>query len=192
MLLDWPAQKQELQDELERAIRRQTLANAPVVARVPHVTLQEGRKLVFVHPDGSRKEMELEAHEVSWECKRDELIRGAGKQVPEAIQTLGGAMARDMETALLERLREASEKSGAVFRGETAQDLAAESLRALKSMDIEFDDDGRPELLMVASPQMMDRLAELKAPELRKQVDSILEKKRDEWLRRESRRRLAD
>ena len=192
MLLDWPEQKQELQKELERAIGRQTLANAPVVARVPHVTLHEGRKFISVHPDGSREETELAAHEASWEIKRSELIRGGGKQLLEAVQSLGGARGKDMETALVEKLREASEKSGAVFRGETAQDLAAESLRALKSMDIEFDDDGRPELVIVASPQMIDRLSELKAPGLRKQVDSILEKKHDEWLRRESCRRLAD
>jgi len=67
MLLDWPAQKKELQVELQRAIRQQTLAAAPVVAQVPHVILQEGHKLAFVYPDGSRSEMEPSAHEVSWQ-----------------------------------------------------------------------------------------------------------------------------
>jgi len=192
MLLDWPEQKQELQKELERAIGRRTLANAPVVARVPHVTLHEGHKFVSVHPDGSREETELAAHEVSWEIKRSELIRGGGKQLLEAAESLGGAMAKDIESSLFRTMHEASEKTGTVFHGKTAQDLAAESLRALKSMDIEFDDDGRPELLIVVSPEMMNHVAELNDPKLRKQVDSILEKKRNEWLRRESRRRLAD
>ena len=192
MLLDWPAEKQELQEHLKRAIRWQMLASAPVVARIPHVTLQEGRKLVFVYPDGSRKEVELTAHEASWEVERDELIRGGGKHLLQAVESLGGAMAKDVETAFFRTLREASEKTGAMFRGETAQDLAAASLRALKSMDIEFDEDGRPEVLMVVSPEMIKRLAELENPKMRKRVDSVLEKKRDEWLRRESRRRLAD
>jgi len=97
-----------------------------------------------------------------------------------------------METNLLGTLRKASERTGGVFRGETAQDIAEEFLGRLELMDVEFDDDGRPSVVMVLSPQMIEHLSEIDTPELRQRADEVLEKKRREWLSRESRRRLAN
>lgn len=192
MLMDWPEQKHDLQEEWLRATHRQTLGDARVVAQLPHVMLREGHKAAFVYPDGSRREMELSRHKVSLEYDREELARGGGKQLLDAVQKVGGAFAKDMETSLLSVLREASETTGAVFHAKTPRGLAREVVKALEAMHIEFDEDGCPSVVRYWSPETMERLAEIDTPQLRKRIDSILEKKRDEWLHRESRRRLAD
>ncbi|MDO8612499.1 MAG: hypothetical protein Q7R32_06710 [Dehalococcoidia bacterium] len=148
--------------------------------------------MIVVRPDGTRSKTELQSHEVSAKFARDELARGGGKQLVDAIHTLGSGLGEEMERTLLRKMSQLAEGSGAMFGGKTPQALRRSVLKALRSMDIDFDEEDKPSLIMVAHPEAARRLQELETPELQEKVDSILEEKRNEWLRRESHRRLAD
>jgi hypothetical protein len=192
MLIDWPEQKRDLQGLFERAVHRQTIAGANVVAAIPHVVVQEGDRLVHVSSDGVLAETKFAAHEASSEVERSVVARGDTQALLSAIHALSGSMAESMETDVLSLLREAPENQGTVFRGSTGEQMAEEFVRAIETIDFGFDDDGKPSLAAVMHPDSLMRLKQFESPELQARIDSAMEKKRLEWIRRESYRRLVD
>ena len=192
MLLDWPSQKRELWEALQQGLLRQSLENSPVVAQVPRLVMHEGDSVVFVRPDGSRSETKLERHEVSSQFDREQVMRGGGQHIGEVVVRLGSELGRQMETHLFEKLKQVAPTTGSVIRGEGAEELAESLLEGLRSMRVEFDDEGQPQIVLSLSRRQMELLSQLETSELREKMDLILREKHDEWLRRESHRRLAD
>jgi hypothetical protein len=194
MLIDWPEQKAELQDEFERAVRQATIAGAPIVAQVPHVIVNECHQVDFVYPDGSRTEMPLKEHQFSSQFHHEDVLRGGFTSIDRTIQDLGASMAKDMEAGLLDTIKNASPSTGGLLHGSSAEQIAEEFLNRLENMEFSFDEDGRPEVSIIVHPDVAAQLYELgeQQNELKRRAEAILERKRSEWLRRESHRRLAD
>lgn len=190
---DWPGHKRELEGLIDEAIRKRAAASAPVAALASHFTICEGKRVVLVGPDGSRSEMHLQPHEAKVELSREEILANAGASVPDALGRLAESLGRQIDLGMIEKLREASPRTGTMFRGGAAKEMGRQILNGLRSMEIQFDDDGEARLAFVAHPDAAAQLAALNAdPDLKTQFDAILEEKRHEWVRRESRRRLAD
>lgn len=191
MLQDWPEQKKLLLGLITEAIRQRTIASAPAAGLATHFTISEGEKVVFIAPDGSRKDMEMEQHEARIELSKDELLTDRGQVVLDAIHSIGERLGSQMDMQMIQRLRQIPPSAGTMLRGDST--LREQMLDALKSMDVEFDNGDPVGLAFLASPAAAERLAALNADaELKTEWDAILEEKRREWIRRESGRRLAD
>jgi hypothetical protein len=191
-LQDWPSHKHEFQELIQEALRKRAAANAPVAGLALHFTISEGKTVVLVGPDGSRTEMRPQRHEAKVELSREEVLKNAGGSVPDALRRLAESLGREIDLGMIQQLREAPPQTGTLIRGGTTNVVKQRILKGLRSMEMEFDD-GEPRLAFVAHPDAAAQLAVLNAdPDLRARFDAILEEKRHEWVRRESRRRLAD
>ncbi len=161
MLPDWPSHKQEYWSAIRERLRQVSLGTAPVVAQVPSVIIDEGRRAEFLSPDGTKQVLELQPHEVSQQFDRQELVRAGPSALANAVQELGKALGGNMERTFFEKM-------------------------------YDFDEEGNPSVFAAVSPQLAKLLRQTDTPRNRKIIDQITEKKRNEWLDRESRRRLAD
>lgn len=193
MFLDWPEQKGELGGEVPRAIRKATMANAPIVSEIPHIIINEGHAVFFISGD-ERREVTLERHEAKSTLNRDEVLRGGGATLVEAIGDLGASFGQDMDKNLLETLRGASARSGSFFGGKTVEELAEQFFDVLKDTQVDFDQTGKPLIFTVAAPGYAELMAEMDNPstEYGQKLNQLLEEKHLEWFHREGHRRLAD
>jgi hypothetical protein len=95
----------------------------------------------------------------------------------------GGPMVR----AFLELVSDVSEEHGNVIDG-AGRDFFEVFAGSLETIDMTFDDAGRPNLTFVMHPDQMDKLKDKKpTPEQETRLNAILERRREEW--RASRRR---
>jgi hypothetical protein len=188
----WPAQEDELRQFFERAVRATTMANAPIASHVERITIVEGGRIEFVAPDGARAVMTLEPHSASATFDRAHMQRDGAQAIVDAVAELGSSMAEQMETELIGLIKTAPETAGGTFSGTTPEEMGREFLRGLEAMDFGFDDDGNPTVFAVMHPETAARLVGFEDAELKAQADLIVARKRNEWLRRESYRRLAD
>jgi len=173
-------------------LRQVSLGTAPVVAQVPSVIIDEGRRAEFLSPDGTKQVLELQPHEVSQQFDRQELVRAGPSALANAVQELGKALGGNMERTFFEKMSASESKARRTFKAKTPQGAFKEFAEGLRTMDYDFDEEGNPSVFAAVSPQLAELLRQTDTPRNRKIIDQITEKKRNEWLDRESRRRLAD
>jgi len=108
-------------------------------------------------------------------------------------------MAGDMAKHSIGVLEKVTERTGNVVKGEKGEGITPKLiLDAIEKMEIGFDEKGNPIMpVLVMSPQDFEKIkAEQKAwesdGELEKRRREIIEKKRKEWIDRESNRKLVD
>ena len=192
MLIDWPTQKAEVIEWMQRRVRSVSFAKAGIAAQIPHFVLHECSRVVFVFPDGSRQEMQPQTHEASAQFSREDIEQGGGRPLVDGIATIGSNLGDQMEKEFLGVLQNAAPQHGGKFGGEHADEVFEQILKGLENMDLEFDETGDAGLFFVVHPNALPLLQELNTPVHQKRFDEVLSRKRDEWLSRESHRRLAD
>jgi hypothetical protein len=163
-----------------------------LVAEVPSFTLNEGNRVVIVYPNGSRQDIPLKSVESRASFPTDEFIAGGPELLAQAIQRLSGEMHNQMDKDLIATLQKARPEHGGMFRGKTEDEAFEDLLRGLQRMDMTFDEDGTPSIMFISHPDNIPLMKALDTPERKAIVDSIIEEKRLEWIRRESNRRLVD
>ena len=90
-------------------------------------------------------------------------------------------------SAFLELVSDVSEEYGNVIDGE-GRDFFDVFAEVLETIEMTFDDAGRPNATLVMHPDQMDKLKDKKpTPEQESRLNGILERRREEW--RASRRR---
>lgn len=100
--------------------------------------------------------------------------------------SIGGQMVRGM----LEHISAVTEEYGNTVDA-TGRDFADAFADSLESMDISFDEEGRPNLTIVMHPDQMEKLRENPpSPVQEARIDSILNRRREEWLASRRRRDL--
>lgn len=195
MLIDWPNQRKELETLLSEAIQAGSLQNAPAAALAAHFSAQEGSSIVVVEADGQRRPIELQEHQVTIETPRQEMLSDPAGHITRVIRGVSEAMGRKMDLSMIEKLRTSSAASGGFFKGDASGGLEQGVLSTIRAMDMAFDEQGKPQIALLAHPEVAAELARLDKegdPELQAELNKILQEKRLEWLRRESGRRLAD
>ena len=191
MFQDWPEEKSKALKVTLDAVRRATNANAPVVEMVTHFTISEGHAVVLIAPDGTRTDMPLEQHQAMAEISREQMLRDPLVPV-HAVRQLGESFGQQLDKEFIDLLRKASPSAGGMISGESPEEFMKGVLERLEEMDLSFDD-GDSGLAFVMHPEMAEKLAAMpEDPEFKSQFDAVMERKRNEWLRRESNRRLVD
>ncbi len=190
MLLDWPEQKSQFADALQKTMR--SLSHRGLVAQVPALTLYEGKRAVLINPGGQTQELLLKTAEATATVDRQALATGQPELLVRAVHELAGGIGDQMEKDLIELMRSTNARHGGMFGGEDEEAMFQDLMRGLREMDMSFDEDGRPSVFFVVHPENAMKLQALNTPERQTLFNELIEEKRSEWLRRESYRRLVD
>lgn len=193
MLLDWPEQKTKLEKLVAESIRRQMRVSAPLVSAVSHFFIAEGHRAVIVDAAGNRGRLDLRSHEASVEFSRDEMLSGGTDIVARAVKKLGETLGQEVDMGIIRTFDDMPRHVGGRFGGSTADEVAEQLLDVMRDVEFDFDYDGNPTASFVVHPDSVSMLKSLEdEPELSAKLNLMMEKKRNEWAARESRRRLAD
>jgi hypothetical protein len=190
MLLDWPEQKRQLADGLQDRIRSESRRG--LVAQVRALTFHEGKRAVLIYPNGDRQELTLKSVQAEVTLDRQELSVRGPQALDDAIHQLAEGLGDQMDRDLIGLMQKADPRHGGMFGGKDDREMFQALLSGLREMDMSFEEDGSPSFSFVVHPDTVPKLQALNTPERRRLVDQVIEEKRNEWLRREGYRRLAD
>jgi hypothetical protein len=189
---DWPAEKAAAWRLIRERLRAESLSAAPVAAEIPSMVLNEGTAVLLVAPDGTTQSLELQPHEVSAEILRSEVVSAGPQALLDTVSTLGRALGEELNKTVFTTLDRVSEEHGGKFGGDSPEEMLEEVIAGLEQMNMQFDDDGRPSIFFVAHPDALEKFRYLDTPEAMARLNPVLERKKHDWLLRESRRKLAD
>jgi len=161
-------------------------------------TVHEGDRFTLHREDGSVETKPFVAMEATVELSPDDVQSDDAVKVAEAVDDLTEQLARHASKKLFETVREAVQAVGNEVDGAGRPFTAELWLDGLDRIEMDFEEDGswRPPTL-VMHPTMLSRAqAELGRldtdVQLRKRLEHILNRKRDEWRVREANRKLVD
>jgi len=190
MLLDWPEQKSQLSAKLQEIMR--SLIYRGLVAEVRGLVLNEGNRAIVVYPDGTIQEFSLKAVEATVDFDRQELAAGRPELFATAVRELAGGIGDQVEKDLIRSMEQSPARIGGMFGGEDDEATFQSLMQNLREMEMSFDEDGRPSFFFVAHPENASKLQLLNTPEREEVFNELIKGKRNEWLLRESHRRLVD
>ncbi len=170
--------------ELQRALH-------PLLAQVTRVELADTPPTTPVEIESLPPEASslyrptVISHE--WTVSVEDVVAFAVDQFLADVYAVADNTGEQMVRAFLELVSDVSEEHGNVIDGGGRDffDVFAESL---ETIDMTFDDDGLPNLMIVMHPDLMDKIRDKKpTPEQEARLNATLERRREEW--RASRRR---
>jgi len=197
MLPDFPKAKQKLHKLVMSRTKRRTKSQTGPFGEAPSKPLFEGDKLKIERSDGSvdiseigRFEVELKISSKDVEKMRpDEMV----KIFDDAAEKMGGQISK----RFYKELEKITQESGNVVDGKGQPFSIDQYFDVLEKIEIEFRPDGEPEIpTVVAGPKLAEKIKqvlseELKKSEIQNRFNRIIEKKRRDWLDRESSRKLV-
>ena len=197
MLPDFLKVKEKLKMMIDYRLKQAILSNLGPLADIREAFLFEGSKTVINRDDGSVSEIESKEFSVMLKIEMNEVETMTHEKVLETIEHLAKEMAEKQAKLFYEKIGESAEEVGNVVSddGETfSMDLFFE---VLEKVSRDFDSTGKPdEIVCVADPELFPSIAKVieeakSDPEMAKRFDAIMERKREEWRARESRRKLV-
>ena len=161
-------------------------------ADIPQSNLIEGNKVLFINEDGSCEELTMEEAKVEIEIKWAEIEEMTHERVLDKIDTMARDMAKKLSNSAYQLLSEAAEESGNVTSSDGEPASVDLLLEAIEKMDLSFDEEGHSGLTFAANPELSPPLDKIISQlETDPRYQKLMEQKREEWLVRESRRKLV-
>lgn len=163
------------------------------MADIPRYDFFEGNKISSENFDGEIDEQFFEKFEKEIIIKRDELLKKGLQVFEEKSQDAVKELVEEEKRSMLKTFSEAAEKVGNVTKS-TTDSFKDAFLKMLEKISLDFDEFGNPNpLTIIVSPRMREKInQEPITPEFERNVYQIIEKKRKEWIDRESHRKLVD
>ncbi|HET9366357.1 MAG TPA: hypothetical protein VFP71_15230, partial [Candidatus Angelobacter sp.] len=121
-----------------------------------------------------------------------------GDNLYKKIDQIADDIARQTSQKSFKKLDEVLDEAGTGIDAKGQPITPELYLQGLERMEVSFDPDTlEPTFSIVIHPAMMPAMEKLKDqmennPEYKKQYDALMARKREEWLDRESRRKLVD
>lgn len=157
----------------------------------PTVSLFEGDSLSVLREDGTYDESKLSKMEATSIIQKEQLAN-PNVAIGETIEALSEQLANQQVKVIIGELEKTPNQvdSGGKFTIETV-------FEALEKIRIDFIDGQASMPQLVVSPQLFASardifIASENDPEIKKRFDELMERKRREWLDRESSRKLVD
>lgn len=194
MLPDFPKVKSASADLLKRFLVNRIQSHLGPFADVPVSTLHEGRGTVLVREDGDRADLDLRKVSSEIVIDNDRLPTFGLDQAIAELERVASEMAAQQLQRLSTVVGEAADAAGNVVEGKGRPFGPELVFEMLKTVHIEFREDGLPRLptgwpypdrIREAYRQIQDD------PVLRGRFDQIIDEKREEWRDREARRVLV-
>ena len=201
MLPDYPTAKRHLQKEFATAIRRETKKD-PVMSMIRFRESYEGNTFKFTTYDGFSQIGTYKEIATKFEISKDEMLKRGPEAYFSRVQQIAREWVKQQSRLLFQKMDEVTEITGNVVDAKSKPLSPELILAALDKVAISFDEFGNPNLpALVVHPDKLERMKE----EFRKHESDplftmkyklmfklIIDKKRQEWLDRESDRKLVD
>ena len=197
MLPDWPSIKKELDDLLMAGVELRRYEMAPMTSRIGHRIYHEGTGGILVREDGEEDPMDLKTTSAQVDFEGAELGTIPLRDVFERYRKLIGEISHEQEATLVEAMKEAVDKTGNTVDAEGRKFGPDLILDVFEKVRVSFDSDGMPlwPTFFIgenAGDAMQDAIEKLEEEPYRSRLAEITERKKREWLDRESRRKLVD
>lgn len=134
---------------------------------------------------------------VPFSTSLDELKNLTGKQLADKMDAMAEEMARKISEHGQRVLDNVTQKAGNVLDAGGVPFDKEHFLKMFEIPEISFKPDGQPDMVFVAHPDMVQALSECwpvweKDVEFMARYNALLTRKKEEWLDRESHRKLVD
>jgi hypothetical protein len=197
MLPDFPDLKKKLNSMLQERMKRQCYGDG-VLSRVMRFHVHEGDAFTTVRLDGSEERSQFKEKSVKRSFKAEELAKMTPTDLVKKVDSMALEMSEQTSKAMFEMIRESTNETGNIVDAQGQPFSFDLILQMYEKMEIDFDEKGEPSgITMVVHPELGKRLPDLmkqwKAdPECTRRYDELMQKKREDWNDRESRRKLVD
>ena len=197
VLPDFPRIKSKWSSALLKMVR-EWVSQGAFVAEIKTTKDFEGDRLTTTDVAGTTEESTYQDLSAALEVNLEDLIHRGPIALTEALRKMGEELRSQQSKLIFERLNEITARTGNVVDA-GGQDINHDLiLKALGGMEIHFKENGEPQLpSLVVSPSQYERLKE-KMPKweqderYNRKFDELINRKRREWLDRESHRKLVD
>lgn len=197
MLPDFPQIKNSILKEINKYLRSAS-RESPMLSKIRVVHLFEGDSMATQTEDGESEKSPYE--EISGKIQIDigAIIEKGPSALIEDIQSAAEDMKQKQADLVFKKISEMTDRAGRVVDGRGKPFSFELFLEAIKTIDIDFDKDGKPRLPALHVSPILGAKLKIQLPEweknqdYKKQFDAVIEEKRKEWDARESNRILAD
>ena len=197
MFPDYPILKAEIKKRFE-LLTHQKSRSDPLLAMMQAIQIKEGDKMIYHTVDGEKIETSFTEFRSGFNLKNDDIIEKGVKSFVDVANNVGSDLQSQIGKKIFSDLDKITSKTGNVVGGKGEKFSPKMLLEAIEKMDLSFDDSGNPNMpAMFVNPKMGDRIQEKipeweKDEEHKKKLETLINKKRDEWNERESNRKLVD
>jgi hypothetical protein len=197
MLPDFPTLKKKYESITQNYINA-TQEQDPILSKVGKVHHFEGDRFssnpqVVGKDESTYKEISFE-----FSIKREEIIDKGFNAFIEYIRDMGENFKENQAREMFSKIDEATRNTGNTIDAKGTPFCYEQILEALDKMWIEFDDNGSPYMpTLYVGPELNEIIKEKipewdKDPQANLKLETIINKKRNEWHDRESNRKLVD
>jgi hypothetical protein len=197
MLPDYPRLKGRLKEKFE-AMVSEKIQEEPLLSQIRRTIVHEGNIFAVTSYEGYSTKSEYEQFASGFNIDVDTIIEKGPNAFYEKVPSLSREIADKMAHQTISTMEKVTEATGNVVTGKEGitPNLI---LDTLEKIEIGFDESRNPIMpTIVMSPQdfeifkSKEKEWEAQAPAIEARRKEIIEKKRKEWVDRESRRKLVD
>lgn len=200
MIVDFISIKKKLHQRIDILLRDEIKRRTPFLSMIGHQLIHEGDRTFYETVNHEKKNLEYKKTESSFSFTREEMNKITFREIVEKIQKSAEDLAGQMERSMFKTLNETIEKSGNVIQG-NHQFSPEDFLQGLEMIQVDFDDSrDKPNLpFLVIHPKVAKKameqevqMTEEEKREFDKKKEQILDKKYEEYVARENKRKLVD
>lgn len=197
VLPDFPKSKGNLLRAVARRIAHFEKEQHPILAQIKTFTQNEGVSVQFEQFGFGKKTQEAEEQFVPVEIRFDEVPTLIGPVLDKKLKLIAGQMGALKMKSLFARIDEATEQTGQKIDAKGKPIDARMLLDMLDLGEVGFDRSGKPTSSFIVHPNIMPALKQAadeveNDPELKRRLESINSRQRQQWIDRENRRKLVD
>lgn len=197
MLPDFPKTKLEISELLNTRVRLKIKALSPFAALPRTFTQHEGNVLSYPQEGSGRVTHGFESFGGTRMLQIDEIPKLVGEKLLQKIDWIAEEIAKQFTQHGFRVLDKAAEQTGNRIDANGKPFDKEMFLQMLESVEMTFDESGKPELVLLMHPDMAKVVQELgpsweQDPVFKKRHSEVLMVKREEWRDRESNRKLVD
>jgi len=197
MLPDLPKLKNDLMAMFSEYLRNQVNRNLGFLAEVPKHSMPEGNKLLVLRSDGSSEESDLFDSHSEIEFEREEMKKLDIFKIKYLLDKMAFNMATQIKEKSLKGIIKTLGENRNIGTCSIKDFNESHILKMFEDIQIDFYENGEPHKLEFIFPESMrEKVIEISEkinsdPEIKKKHDELMNKKRKEWIDRETSRKLV-
>ncbi|MCK4798981.1 MAG: hypothetical protein KAT05_16530 [Spirochaetes bacterium] len=197
MFPDYPQLKAEIKKRFE-LLTNQKSRSDPLLTLMQTIQIKEGDKMIYHTVEGEKIETSFTEFRSGFNLKNKDIIEKGVNSFIDVANNVGSDLQSQIGKKIFSDLDKITAKTGNVVDRKGEKFSPNMLLEAIEKMDLSFNDTGNPNMPAIfVSPEMGNRIQEKipeweKDEEHKKKLETLINKKRDEWNDRESNRKLVD
>ncbi len=197
MLPDYPSLKKEIAEVLNIILRKKVENYLVGLREVQKARIFEGKRMVMKRKSGEEEDSPLMKTEVMFEIGMDEIPKMSIADLIGKLDKAAREMAEKMESSFFKSINEMLDKDGKTVH-QKGEPLSAKSiLQVMDKLFIPFDNEGKAEMPTIfmhpnLTESMKKAIKELhEDPEMKKEYDELMQRKKETFRAEEASRKLV-